>query len=165
MESRLNSSCLDLISNFYSQLLLGSYVYFANPEANWGSASQAQTILTAMNATQVASSHMCCMCLVVTKPITSGDHRHPGPREELPSKVVGAVRQPRTQVDTSRSKKYSSTFPSNRPSLMDFANIITKKISILIAGHVITEEGPVRHKAILEHTLLPSIQTFIPSCR
>jgi hypothetical protein len=35
------------------QLLLGSYVYFANPEANWGSASQAQTILTAMNATQV----------------------------------------------------------------------------------------------------------------
>ena len=53
MESRLNSLCLDLISNFYWQLLLGSYVYFANPEANWGSASQAQTILTAMNATQV----------------------------------------------------------------------------------------------------------------
>ena len=53
MASRLNSLCLDLISNFYSQLLLGSYVYFANPEANWGSASQAQTILTAMNATQV----------------------------------------------------------------------------------------------------------------
>ena len=26
---------------------------------------------------------------------------------------------------------------------MDFANIITKKISILIAGHVITDEGPV----------------------
>ena len=42
-----------LFYNFYSQLLLGSYVYFANPEANWGSASQAQTILTAMNATQV----------------------------------------------------------------------------------------------------------------
>ena len=28
---------------------------------------------------------------------------------------------------------------------MDFANIITKKISILIAGHVITDEGPVGH--------------------
>ena len=37
---------------------------------------------------------------------------------------------------------------------MDFANIITKKISILIAGHVITEEGPVRHKAILVHYIL-----------
>ena len=48
---------------------------------------------------------------------------------------------------------------------MDFANIITKKISILIAGHVITEEGPVRLKAIIVHALLPSLQTFIPSCR
>ena len=48
---------------------------------------------------------------------------------------------------------------------MDFANIITKKISILIAGHVITEEGPVRLKAILAHTLLHSLQTFIPCCR
>ena len=47
------SIVLILFYNFYSQLLLGSYVYFANPEANWGSASQAQTILTAMNATQV----------------------------------------------------------------------------------------------------------------
>ena len=34
--------------------------------------------------------------------------------------------------------------PAHRPSLVDFANIITKKISILIAGHVITEQGPVR---------------------
>ena len=58
MAFRLNSLCSDLFSNLYSQLLLGSYVYFANPEANWGSASQAQTILTAMNATQVASSHI-----------------------------------------------------------------------------------------------------------
>ena len=44
---------------------------------------------------------------------------------------------------------------------MDFANIITKKISILIAGHVITEEGPVRHKAILVHTLLPSLSFLL----
>ena len=35
------------------QAILGAYVYFANPEANWGSAAQAQTILTALNATQV----------------------------------------------------------------------------------------------------------------
>lgn len=48
------------VLNFYLhvQLLLGSYVYFANPEANWGSASQAQTILTAMNATQVGALNL-----------------------------------------------------------------------------------------------------------
>ena len=40
---------------------------------------------------------------------------------------------------------------------MDFANIITKKISILIAGHVITDEGPVGHNE-------PSILDFCP-CR
>ena len=50
------------------------------------------------------------MCLVVTKSITTGDHRHPGPREELPSKVVGAVRQPRTQVDTLKSKNFFNIF-------------------------------------------------------
>ena len=37
---------------------------------------------------------------------------------------------------------------------MDFANIITKKISILIAGHVITDEGPVGHNE-------PLIWTFV----
>merc|ERR1712012_1014523 len=89
------------------QLLLGSYVYFANPEANWGSASQAQTILTAMNATQEITD--------------TPDHV----KNYRPKLLV------------------LSGNPAHRPSLMDFANIITKKISILIAGHVITEEGQV----------------------
>merc|ERR1719239_151132 len=89
------------------QLLLGSYVYFANPEANWGSASQAQTILTAMNATQEITD--------------TPDHV----KNYRPKLLVLAGN------------------PAHRPSLMDFANIITKKISILIAGHVITDEGPV----------------------
>lgn len=33
--------------------------------------------------------------------------------------------------------------PAHRPSLVDFANIITKKLSLLICGHVMTEQGPV----------------------
>ena len=33
--------------------------------------------------------------------------------------------------------------PAHRPSLVDFANIITKKMSLLVCGHVLTEEGPV----------------------
>ena len=31
--------------------------------------------------------------------------------------------------------------PAHRPSLVDFANIITKKLSLLICGHVMTEVG------------------------
>ena len=33
--------------------------------------------------------------------------------------------------------------PAHRPSLVDFANIITKKMSLLVCGHVLQEEGPV----------------------
>jgi len=33
--------------------------------------------------------------------------------------------------------------PAHRPSLIDFANLLTKKISVLITGHVLTEQGPV----------------------
>ena len=33
--------------------------------------------------------------------------------------------------------------PAHRPSLVDFANIITKKMSLLVCGHVLREEGPV----------------------
>jgi len=89
------------------QAILGSYVYFANPEANWGSAAQAQTIISALNATQVLTD--------------TPDH-----------------------IKTYRPKLLVlSGNPAHRPSLIDFANIITKKISILISGHVITEQGPV----------------------
>ena len=33
--------------------------------------------------------------------------------------------------------------PAHRPSLVDFANIITKKMSLLVCGHVLREDGPV----------------------
>jgi len=95
------------IATIAIQAVLGSYVYFANPEANWGSAAQAQTILSALNATQALTD--------------TPDH-----------------------VKTYRPKLLVLTGnPAHRPSLVDFANVITKKISILIAGHVITEQGQV----------------------
>merc|ERR1712106_671156 len=34
------------------QAVLGAYIYYANPEANWGSSADAQTFLTAMKSTQ-----------------------------------------------------------------------------------------------------------------
>ena len=33
--------------------------------------------------------------------------------------------------------------PAHRPSLVDFANVITKKLSLLICGHVSHQEGTV----------------------
>jgi len=89
------------------QIILGSYVYYANPEANWGSAADAQTFMSAMNTTQQLTDNP--------------DH-----------------------VKTFRPKILVLTGnPAHRPSLVDFANIITKKISLLICGHVLKEEGPV----------------------
>jgi len=89
------------------QAILGSYVYYANPEANWGSSADAQTFLTAMNSTQQLTDNP--------------DH-----------------------VKTYRPKVLVLTGnPAHRPSLVDFANIITKKISLLICGHVLQEQGPV----------------------
>merc|ERR1712106_824678 len=89
------------------QAVLGAYIYYANPEANWGSSADAQTFLTAMKSTQE---------------LTDGpDH-----------------------VKTYRPKVLVLTGnPAHRPSLVDFANIITKKISLLVAGQVLQDDGPV----------------------
>jgi len=89
------------------QAILGSYIYYANPEANWGSSADAQTFMTAMKSTQELTD--------------SPDH-----------------------VKTYRPKLLVLTGnPAHRPSLVDFANIITKKISLLVCGQVLKEEGAV----------------------
>eukprot|EP00092_Neocalanus_flemingeri_P010472 GFUD01011283.1.p1 GENE.GFUD01011283.1~~GFUD01011283.1.p1 ORF type:complete len:1082 (+),score=181.23 GFUD01011283.1:264-3509(+) len=89
------------------QAVLGAYIYYANPEANWGSSADAQTFMSAMNSTQQLTD--------------SPDH-----------------------VKTYRPKILLLTGnPAHRPSLVDFGNIITKKISLLICGQVLKEEGPV----------------------
>jgi len=42
--------------------------------------------------------------------------------------------------------------PAHRPPLVDFANLITKKLSLLICGHVITEPGSVHLSTLKEST-------------
>merc|ERR1719153_1094762 len=72
-----------------------------------GSAAQAQTILSALNATQALTD--------------TPDH-----------------------VKTYRPKLLVLTGnPAHRPSLVDFANVITKKISLLVCGQILQEDGPV----------------------
>lgn len=90
------------------QFVLGSYIFFfSKTEANWGSSSQAMTIMMGLNAVQT----------ITDQPEHVKNYR------------------PKVLVLTGN--------PAHRPSLVDFANIITKKISVLICGHVLTEEGPV----------------------
>jgi len=89
------------------QFILGSYVYYANPEANWGSSADSGLFLTAMKSTQELTD--------------SPDH-----------------------VKTYRPKVLVLTGnPAHRPSLVDFANIITKKISLLVCGQILQDDGPV----------------------
>ena len=98
------------------------------PDANWGSSADAQTFVTAMQKTQELTNNpehiknyrpkvlmlllMFIFSLTLSYPIFSF------------SKVL---------VLTGN--------PAHRPSLVDFANIITKKLSLLICGHVMTEVG------------------------
>jgi len=89
------------------QLVLGAFIYYRKPDANWGSAADAQTFVTAMKSTQELTNN--------------------------PDHIKNY--RPKVLVLTGN--------PAHRPSLVDFANIITKKLSLLICGHVMTEQGPV----------------------
>merc|ERR1711963_288020 len=42
--------------------------------------------------------------------------------------------------------------PAHRPPLVDFANLLTKKLSLLICGHVITDPGSVQLSLLKEST-------------
>jgi len=85
--------------------LLGLYIYYRNPEANWGSSSQGQIFVDA-----VKQAHL----LTETQ-----DH-----------------------VKNYRPKILAMTGnPGHRPALVDFANLLTKKVSLLICGHVLTGDS------------------------
>ena len=85
--------------------LLGMYIYYRNPEANWGSSAQGQVFVDAM-------------------------------------KAVHKVTETQDHVKNYRPKILALTGnPGHRPALVDFANLITKKVSLLICGHVLTGES------------------------
>ena len=42
-------------------------------------------------------------------------------------------------------------YPGHRPALVDFANLITKKVSLLMCGHVLTDQSPVNLSIMKEN--------------
>ena len=86
-------------------LVLGVYILWMDPEANWGSSTQAQTFLSALKSTREITN--------------APDH-----------------------IKTYRPKiLLFSGNPAHRPSLVDFAHLITKKTSLLICGDVMDEQN------------------------
>lgn len=86
--------------------LLGLYIYYRDPEANWGSSAQGQIFVNA-----VKSAHL--------------------------------VTETQDHVKNYRPKVLLLTgFPGHRPALVDFANLITKKVSLLICAQVVTDSRP-----------------------
>ena len=82
--------------------LLGMYIFYKDPETNWGSSAQGQVFVDA-----VKQAH---------KLTETQDH-----------------------VKNYRPKILALTGnPGHRPALVDFANLLTKKTSLLICGHVLT---------------------------
>ena len=96
------------------------------PDANWGSSADAQTFVTAMQKTQELTNN-------------------PEHIKNYRPKVLLMLLIPFLALSYlifSFSKVLVLTGnPAHRPSLVDFANIITKKLSLLICGHVMTEVG------------------------
>ena len=97
------------------QVLLGSYIYYAKPDANWGSSADALTFNNALKSTQE----------ITDNPEHIKNYR------------------PKLLVLTGN--------PAHRPSLVDFANIVTKKVSLLVCGHVLREAGPVNLAELKEN--------------
>ena len=85
--------------------LLGAYIYYMNPETNWGSSAQGQVFVDAIKAAH--------------KVTETQDH----------------VKNYRPKI------LVMSGNPGHRPALVDFANLITKKTSLLICGHVMTGDS------------------------
>lgn len=84
-------------------IILGVYILWRDPEANWGSSTQAQTFLSALKSTREITN--------------APDH-----------------------IKTYRPKiLLFSGNPAHRPSLVDFAHLITKKNSLLVCGDIIQE--------------------------
>ena len=102
--------------------LLGMYIYYRNPEANWGSSAQGQVFVDAMKA--------------VHKVTETQDH-------------VKNYR-PKILVMTGN--------PGHRPALVDFANLITKKASLLICGHVMTGD-PISVRSV--NNLKDNVQSWM----
>eukprot|EP00096_Caligus_rogercresseyi_P009884 TRINITY_DN3456_c0_g1_i2.p1 TRINITY_DN3456_c0_g1~~TRINITY_DN3456_c0_g1_i2.p1 ORF type:complete len:771 (-),score=246.82 TRINITY_DN3456_c0_g1_i2:780-3092(-) len=98
---------MDLITalvTFIIVFFLYMYVYIRKPEANWGSSTQAQSFMTALNSV-----------LNLTK-------------------VEDHVKNYRPKI------MVMSGSPSSRPTLIDFANLITKRISLLESVEVVPED-------------------------
>ena len=87
--------------------LLGLYILYRNPDANWGSSAQGQTFVSAV-------------------------------------KSVHQVTETPDHVKNYRPKILCLTGnPAHRPALVDFANLITKKVSLLICADVLTDMRPI----------------------
>ena len=95
------------------------------PDANWGSSADAQTFVTAMQKTQE---------------LTNNPEHIKNYRPKVLMLLISVLAFSYLIFSSSKVLVLTGN-PAHRPSLVDFANIITKKLSLLICGHVMTEVG------------------------
>ena len=100
------------------------------PDANWGSSADAQTFVTAMQKTQE---------------LTNNPEHIKNYRPKVLMLLFIAHLAHSYLIFSSSKVLVLTGNPAHRPSLVDFANIITKKLSLLICGHVMTEVGCSSH--------------------
>ena len=93
------------------------------PDANWGSSADAQTFVTAMQKTQE---------------LTNNPEHIKNYRPKVLLMLISILTLSYLIFSSSKVLVLTGN-PAHRPSLVDFANIITKKLSLLICGHVMTE--------------------------
>ena len=118
-------------------IVLGLYVFWANPEANWGSSTQGQVFVSALKSVRE-----------VTGIKESKIPQHWQLKKKylifLTSRLSLIILETPDHVKNYRPKVLVMTGnPAHRPPLVNFANLITKNTSLLLCGHVLDDPRPV----------------------
>ena len=123
-------------------VVLGLYVFWANPEANWGSSTQGQVFVSALKHVKevtgiiqfipVFIDNQCCIKCYMILPCTPSFN------------LLQIILETPEHVKNYRPKILLMTGnPAHRPPLVNFGQLITKNTSLLLCGHVLDDPRPV----------------------
>ena len=117
-------------------VVLGLYVFWANPEANWGSSTQGQVFVSALKHVKEVTG------IIQFIQVFIENHKY---YMILPSfNILQLILETPEHVKNYRPKILLMTGnPAHRPPLVNFGQLITKNTSLLLCGHVLDDPRPV----------------------
>ena len=120
-------------------VVLGLYVFWANPEANWGSSTQGQVFVSALKHVKEVTG------IIQYIQVFIENHKYYMILPRMPSfNILQLILETPEHVKNYRPKILLMTGnPAHRPPLVNFGQLITKNTSLLLCGHVLDDPRPV----------------------